>query len=229
MSGTLYGVGIGPGDPELLTAKAIRLLRDTPVLAWPAPLDGDGMARTIAAPHIPAGKVEIAIRLGFRPERDDTDAAYGNAAAAIAAHLEAGTDVAVLCEGDPLFFGSFIYLMTRLAPRFPIQVVPGVSSVMAAASALQIPICTLDDCVAIVPATRAEADMERALAAAEAGIIMKVGRHLPKVRRVLQRLDLLAGARYIERVGLPDQRIMPLDQVEQAPYFSVILVHKDVP
>jgi precorrin-2/cobalt-factor-2 C20-methyltransferase len=229
MSGTLYGVGVGPGDPELLTAKAIRLLRDTPVLAWPAPLEGEGMARTIAAPHIPAGKVEIAIRLGFRPERDDTDEAYGTAARAIAAHLEAGTDVAVLCEGDPLFFGSFIYLMTRLSPRFPVEVVPGVSSVMAAASALKVPLATLEDAVVIVPATRSEAEMEQVLAVTDAGIIMKVGRHLPKVRRVLERLDLLAGARYIERVGLPDQRIVPLEQVEKAPYFSVILVHKDVP
>lgn len=229
MSGILYGVGVGPGDPELLTAKAIRLLRDTPVLAWPAPLEGEGMARTIAAPHIVGTKTEIAIRLGFRPERDDTDEAYGTAADSIAAHLQAGTDVAVLCEGDPLFFGSFIYLMTRLAPRFPVEVVPGVSSVMAAAAALKVPLATLEDAVAIVPATRSEAEMERALAAADAGIIMKVGRHLPKVRRVLERLNLLAGARYIERVGLPDQRIAVLAEIDKAPYFSVILVHKDVP
>lgn len=229
MTGTLYGVGVGPGDPELLTAKAIRLLREVPVLAWPAPLEGDGMARTIAAPHIPAGKTEIAIRLGFRPERDDTDEAYGKAAETIAAHLEAGRDVAVLCEGDPLFFGSFIYLMTRLAPNFPVEVVPGVSSVMAAASALKVPLATLEDSVAIVPATRSEVEMERVLAVADAAVIMKVGRHLPKVRRVLGRLNLLAGARYIERVGLPDQRIAALDQVETAPYFSVILVHKSIP
>ncbi|MFA6022387.1 MAG: SAM-dependent methyltransferase [Rhodospirillales bacterium] len=134
MTGTLWGIGIGPGDPELLTAKAIRLLGALPVLAWPAPLDGDGMARTIAAAYIPPGKIEIPIRLSFRPDRDDTDAAYGRAAETIAAHLTAGRDVGILCEGDPLFFGSFIYVLNRLRDRFPVQVVPGISSPMAAAA-----------------------------------------------------------------------------------------------
>lgn len=228
MSGTLYGIGVGPGDPELLTAKAIRILKDAPVLAWPAPLEGIGMARTIAAPHVPVGKTEIAIRLGFRPERDDTDEAYGEAATEIAAHLEAGRDVAVLCEGDPLFFGSFIYLMARLS-RFPVEVVPGVSSIMAAASVLRTPLATLDDAVAIIPATRSEERIERMLEEADAAVIMKVGRHLPKVRRVLERLNLMSGARYVERVGLPDQRILSLADVGTAPYFSLILVHKDMP
>ncbi len=123
MSGTLYGIGIGPGDPDLLTLKAVKLLQSCPVIVWPAPLTGDGLARTIAAPHIPDGKTEIAIRLSFHPDRADTDAAYDQAASAIAAHLAAGRDVAVLCEGDPLLFGSFIYLLDRLRDQ-PVQVVP---------------------------------------------------------------------------------------------------------
>ena len=103
MSGTLYGLGIGPGDPELLTLKAVRILAAAPVLAWPAPLEGDGMARRIAAAHIPTGRIEIAIRMGFTVDRAGTEAAYDRAAAEIAQHLEAGRDVAVLCEGDPFF------------------------------------------------------------------------------------------------------------------------------
>lgn len=229
MRGILYGIGIGPGDAELLTVKAVRLLERVPVLAWPAPLEGEGLARAIAAPHIPPGKTEIAIRLSFRPERDDTDRAYDQAAAAIAAHLEAGRDVAVLCEGDPLFFGSFIYLMIRLRDRFDIEIVPGISSVMAAAAAARHPLATLDDAVAIIPATLPEDRIARLLAETEAAVIMKVGRHLPKVRRVLERLDLLAGARYVERVGQPGQRLAPLAEIAAAPYFSLILVHKDAP
>ncbi|MCR6629548.1 MAG: precorrin-2 C(20)-methyltransferase [Magnetospirillum sp.] len=225
MTGTLYGIGIGPGDAELLTLKAVRLIRACPVLAWPAPLEGDGLARTIAAPHVPAGKIEIAIRLSFRPERDDTDSVYDNAAATIAGHLAAGRDVAVLCEGDPLFFGSFIYLLTRLKDRFPVEVVPGIASPMAAAAAALHPLSTLEDAVAIVPATRPEAEIERLLAAADSAVIMKIGRHLPKVRRVLDRLDLTAKALVVERATQDRQRILPLAELAEAPYFSLILVH----
>jgi precorrin-2/cobalt-factor-2 C20-methyltransferase len=225
MSGTLYGIGVGPGDPELLTLKAVRLIAACPVLAWPAPLEGDGLARTIAAPHIPAGKTEIAIRLSFRPERDDTDDAYDCGAATIAGHLEQGRDVAVLCEGDPLFFGSFIYLMTRLSGRFPTQVVPGIASPMAAAAAALHPLSTLEDAVAIIPATRPEAEIERLLQAAESAVIMKIGRHLPKVRRVLDRLGLTDKALVVERATQDAQRLIPLAQAAEAPYFSLILVH----
>lgn len=225
MTGILYGIGVGPGDAELLTLKAVRLIQHCPVLAWPAPLEGEGLARTIAAPHLPAGKTEIAIRLSFRPERDDTDAAYDNAAATIAAHLEQGRDVAVLCEGDPLFFGSFIYLLTRLRDRFPVEVVPGIASPMAAAAAALHPLSTLEDAVAIIPATRDEAEIERLLAAAESAVIMKVGRHLPKVRRVLDRLNLTHKALVVERATQSRQRLIPLAELAEAPYFSLILVH----
>ena len=226
MSGTLYGIGVGPGDPELLTLKAVRLLARVPVIAWPAPLEGPGMARSIAAAAIPEGKTEIAIRLGFRPERDDTDQVYDAAAAAIAFHLDAGRDVAVLCEGDPLFFGSFAYLLARLEPRHPVEVVPGVSSPMAAAALLRQPLAALDDSLAVIPATKSEAEIERLLAGADAAVVMKIGRHLPKLRRVLARLGRESGVRVVERVGLDGQRVLDLDQAEAAGpiYFSLILV-----
>jgi len=226
MSGTLFGIGVGPGDPELLTLKAARLLAAVPVIAWPAPLEGPGMARTIAAAAIPEGKTEIAIRMGFRPERDDTEAAYDAGAAAIAGHLEAGRDVAVLCEGDPLFFGSFIYLLARLAPRHPVEVVPGIASPMAAAALLRQPLATLDDSLAIIPATKAEAEIERLLAGCDGAVIMKVGRHLPKLRRVLSRLGLEAGAQVVERVGLDGQRLLPFAAADSLGYFSLVIVHR---
>lgn len=224
MSGTLYGVGVGPGDPELLTLKAVRLIQSCPVLAWPAPLEGEGLARTIAAPHVTGTKTEIAIRLSFRPERDDTDSAYDAAAETIAGHLEAGRDVAVLCEGDPLFFGSFIYLLTRLRDRFAVEVVPGIASPMAASAVALRPLSTLEDGVAIIPATRSEAEIERLLAAAQSAVIMKVGRHLPKVRRVLDRLNLSDKALVVERATQDRQRLIPLADAAEAPYFSLILV-----
>ncbi len=226
MSPTLYGIGVGPGDPELLTVKATRILAEAPVIAWPAPLEGEGLARTIAARHIPAGRAEIAIRMGFGVDRAGAEAAYDQGAAEIAHHLEAGRDVAVLCEGDPLFFGSFIYLFGRLSPRFTVEIVPGVSSVMAAGAALQAPLCAWDDAVAIIPATRDEAAIEALLRQTEAAAIMKVGRHLPKIRRVLERLDLWDKARFIERVGLPGQRVFAPATVATLSYFSIILVHR---
>lgn len=226
LSGTLFGLGIGPGDPELLTLKAVRILAQSPVIAWPAPLEGDGMARQIAAAHIPPDRVEIAIRMGFTLDRSGTEAAYDKAADEIATHLTAGRDVAVLCEGDPFFFGSFIYLFARLSPRFPVEVVPGVSSIMAAGAALQSPLCAWDDGVAILPATRSEMEIEAAVAAADAMIFMKIGRNLPKIRRVLERAGLWDKARIIERVGLPGQRIFSPGEASELPYFSIILVHR---
>lgn len=225
LNGTLWGVGVGPGDPDLVTVKAQRLLQTVPVLAWPAPLEGLGLARSIASPHIPDGKIEIAIRLSFRPERDDTDAAYNLAADAIAAHLDKGRDVAVLCEGDPLFYGSFAYILERLGDRFPVRVIPGIASPMAAAAGHLMPLSGLDDSLVIIPATKSEAEIAALLAASDRAVIMKLGRHLPKIRRLLDqtgRTGMLA-----ERVGLEGERLLPLAQAgDEAAYFSLILVQK---
>jgi precorrin-2/cobalt-factor-2 C20-methyltransferase len=227
MSGTLFGIGVGPGDPELLTLKAARRLATAAVVAYPAPLVGESLARSIVAAHLRPGIEEIALRMpfvaGHRP-----DDAYDAGAAAIAGHLAAGRDVAVLCEGDPLLFGSFIYLLARLGHGFPVEIVPGVSSVTACAAVAAHPLTIRDDALVIVPATRPEAEIEALLAVAEAAAIMKVGRHLEKVRRVLQRLGLANAALCIERAGQPGQRIRRLDEVEagELPYFAIILLHK---
>lgn len=232
MTGTLYGIGVGPGDPELLTLKAVRLLARVSVLAYPAPMSGDSLARRIAAPHLGPVAEEIVLRMPFDPARR-ADEVYNEGAVSIAAHLSAGRDVAVLCEGDPFFFGSFVYLYARLAERFRVEVVPGVSSVMACAALLGHPLTARDDALVVIPAPRPAEEIERLLQAAESAAIMKLGRHLPKVVGVLERLGLLENARYVERAGQDGQRIRPLTDAARdaaaglaAPYFAMILVHK---
>jgi precorrin-2/cobalt-factor-2 C20-methyltransferase len=228
MSGTVWGVGVGPGDPELLTLKALRILRAAPVLAYPAPETGDSFARTIAAPHLPGGQQEIAIRMplgdGAFPKGDIYDAA----AESIAGHAVAGRDVAVLCEGDPFFYGSFMYLYARLAERCRVEIVPGVSSLMACADAGGVPLAAGSDVLSVIPAPLPEAELAARLAQCEAAAIIKVGRHLAKVRRVIAASGLMDRAHYVERATLPNQRLLPLAGMaaDAAPYFSMVLVHR---
>ena len=125
MTGTLYGLGIGPGDPELITLKALRLLRAAPVLAYPAPEHGESLARRIIAPHLDGERIEVAIRMPLVEARFPAQQVYDRAAEELGEHLDADRDVAVLCEGDPFFYGSFMYLFGRMAERFPVEVVPG--------------------------------------------------------------------------------------------------------
>lgn len=228
VSGRLYGIGVGPGDPELMTLKAARILADVPVVAYPAPDVGDSTARAIAAGFIPAGRTEIAIRIPMRPGRVPA-AIYDAAAAELAAHLAAGRDVAVLCEGDPFFYGTFIYLHDRLAPRFAAEIVPGVSSLVACAAAAGRPLVRRDGALAVLPATLDDAELERRLATGDGAAILKVGRHLPRLRRLLARLGRLDGAVFVARASRPDAQVLPLAATEDAPapYFSMILLADD--
>ncbi len=232
VSGTLRGVGVGPGDVELLTLKAVRVLRTVPVVAYPAPLEGICLARQIAESvlnHNPC-RIEIAIRMRFDADRISAQAAYDRGASAIATHLAAGRDVAVLCEGDPLFFGSFSYIVERLGYRFPVEVVPGVNSVTACSAVLQHPFALRDDRAAIIPAQLSEAKIEDLLRKVDSAALIKVGRHFAKVVGVLDRLDLLKRAWHIERAGQQGQRVNSLASMvggaESKTYFSMILVHR---
>ncbi len=225
--GTLYGLGVGPGDPELLTLKALRILRAAPVLAYPAPPEGESMARAIASSHLPGGQTEIAIRMPLDAARFPADEVYSAAAREIADHLRAGRDVAALCEGDPFFYGSFMYLFARLVDGHRIEVVPGVSSPMACAAALGAPLAAQNDVLSVLPAPLGEDRLKARLEECDAAAIVKVGRHVSKVRRVLRELGLEARARYIERASLAAERILPLSEAEDpAPYFSMVLVHR---
>lgn len=231
MSGTLYGLGIGPGDPELITLKALRILQSVPVIAYPAPEKGESLARRIVAPHIPedrpGGRTEIAIRMPLVEARFPAQEVYDAAAVDLRAHLSAGRDAAVLCEGDPFFYGSFMYLFGRMAEDFPVEVVPGVSSLTACAAVLGAPLAARNDVLSIIPAPLPEADLRARLENAEAAAIIKVGRHLPKVRKVLRDLGLSARARYVEHATMDNQKVLDLDEAGEAgaPYFSMILLH----
>ena len=228
MTGTLYGLGIGPGDPELITLKALRLLRSAPVLAYPAPETGDSLARAIVESHLPGGQIEIPIRMPMRVERFPAQDVYDRAALELSGHLGAGRDVAVLCEGDPFLYGSFMYLFGRMAERFPVRVVPGVSSLTACAAVLGAPLVARNDVLTVLPAPLDTAILRGHLAAADAVAIVKLGRHFARVRDVLVELGLDDRARYVERATMETQRLLPLDRVAPSavPYFSMILVHK---
>jgi len=228
MTGKLFGLGLGPGDPELITLKAHRILQQAPVIAWPAPDTGPSFARAIAAPHLPGGQVEIPIVVPMRTERFPARDVYDKAAGEIAAHLDAGRDVAVLCEGDPFFYGSFMYVFERLAASYETEVVPGVSSMMAAASAAGRPLAARNDVLTVVPGPLDDAELTKRINAADALAIIKIGRHFKRLRALIESLNLLPHAIYAERVSLEAQRLMPLAQVpdDTAPYFSMILIYK---
>jgi precorrin-2/cobalt-factor-2 C20-methyltransferase len=228
MTGTLYGLGIGPGDPELVTLKALRLLKAVPVVVYPAPEEGDSLARGIVAEHLPGGQTEIALRMPMVAARFPAQEVYDRGAEEIGGHLAAGRDVAALCEGDPFFYGSFMYLFGRVAERFPVEVVPGVSSLTACAAVLGAPLAARNDVLTVIPAPLEDHVLAALLRDAEAAAIIKVGRHLPRVRKVLRLLGLLDRARYVERATMAEQRILALAGVDgaSAPYFSMILVHR---
>ncbi|MDP7548747.1 MAG: precorrin-2 C(20)-methyltransferase [Alphaproteobacteria bacterium] len=228
MSGTLYGIGVGPGDPDLITLKAHKVLQTVPVIAYPAPEAGDSLARSIAAPHIPQGRREIVIRMAFDPQSAPECAAYDHAAVDIATILRGGEDVAVLCEGDPFFYGSFMYLFSRLQEEFTVQIVPGISSLMACAAASLTPLAARNEVLSILPAPMAAENLRRRLQAAEAAAIIKLGRHAAKVHGVLDELNLLDQAKYVAHAGMPGQVVQSLRHVDlaQVPYFAMILVRK---
>ncbi|MFO1155028.1 MAG: precorrin-3B C(17)-methyltransferase [Rhodospirillales bacterium] len=223
---TLYGLGIGPGDPGLLTIKAREILARVPVIAYPAPEDGDSLVRRIADPHVPADRIEIAIATPMVADRFPAQDVYDRFARILAGHLGEGRDVAVLCEGDPFLYGSFMYLYQRLAGDHRCVVVPGVSSLAAVAAVAGRPLCERNEVLTVVPATLGEEDLEAFLASTDAAAIMKVGRHLGKVKQILARLGREGDAVYVARATFADQRVLPLAEMTEksAPYFSMILV-----
>jgi precorrin-2/cobalt-factor-2 C20-methyltransferase len=228
MTGTLYGVGLGPGDPELMTLKTHRLISSAKVIAYPAPDSGESFARSIAADVIPEGTCEIPIVVPMRVDRFPAQEIYDKAAKEIAAVLETGQDVVTLCEGDPFFYGSFMYLFERLADRFQIEIVPGVTSLTACAAQLQRPLTSRNDVLTVIPGPLPDDDIRQKIDEAQAVAIMKVGRHLPRLRALLGEMGLLEQAGYVERASLAEQKVHRLIDLgaETAPYFSMILIYK---
>ncbi|MBZ8117304.1 precorrin-2 C(20)-methyltransferase [Roseovarius sp. LXJ103] len=227
MSGVLYGVGLGPGDPDLMTFKAHRLISGARVVAYPALAGAPSFARAIAAGVIAPGAREIVMDVPMTPERAPAQAAYDLGAAQIAQALEAGDDVICLCEGDPFFYGSFMYLYARLSDRFEVEIVPGVTSVTACAARAGMPLCARNERLTVLPGPLPEAELRGRIEGAESVVIMKVGRHLAKIRGVIEGLGLMSRAVYVERASLPEEVVCPLSEApEAAPYFSMILLTK---
>lgn len=232
--GKLIGVGVGPGDPELMTLKAVRVLGEAEVVAHFAKAGHASVSRATAARHLRAGVAELPLLYPVTTElpkcsagyRTAIGAFYDQAAADIAAELEAGRTVAVICEGDPLFYGSYMHLHARLARRFPTEIVAGVTGMSGCWSAAGMPIAQGDDVFTVIPATLPEDQLARRLADTNAAVVMKVGRHLPKLRRALQCSGRLDRAVYVERGSMADAVLTPLAAMpdDRAPYFAVVLV-----
>ncbi len=234
MSGLLLGIGVGPGDPGLLTLKAIDAIGRCDVIAHFAKAGHVSHARTTAAGHLPATALEIPLLYPVTTEipardaayRDAIDAFFNTAADTLAGHLQAGRTVGVLSEGDPLFFGSYMHVHVRLMNRFTTQVIPGVTAMSGCWSAAGLPIVQGDDALSVVPGTLDEEELARRLLRNEPTVIMKIGRNLPKIRSALLTAGRLDGAIYVERATMDGQRLTPLAEKKDdcAPYFAVVLV-----
>ena len=227
-TGRLSGIGVGPGDPDLLTLKAVRRINEAAVVAYPMSDDTHSFARSVAAAHIRPDHREVPMPIPYCQARAPAQAVYDRAADALAACLDAGEDVAVLCEGDPFLYGSFMYLFARLSDRFRVEVVPGVSSLTAAAAAAAAPLCSRNEVLSVLPAPLPDDALAPLLRRADSVALVKVTRHFARVRALIDALGLTAQARYVERATLPAQRVLPLDAVDPAtvPYFSMILINR---
>lgn len=235
--GHFYGVGLGPGDPELITLKAARLIASADVIAYHAGVGKESNARRIAADLIPSSAVEEELRYPVTTGRTEHPGGYAGAmasfyeesAARLAAHLELGRTVVLLAEGDPLFYGSYMYMHDRLSQRFPTDVVPGVPAFAAATAAVASPLVRQTDVLTILPGTLPEAELARRLADTDGAIIMKLGRTFPAVRSALAQAGRLEHALYVERASMPQERWLPVSEVdpETVPYFSLIVVPGD--
>jgi len=230
----LIGVGVGPGDPELLTLKAVRSLENADVIAWFAKSGNASNARNIVMRFLRPAAVELPLLYPVTTELPTQDPAYQEtirgffdaSAARIADHLHAGRTVAVLSEGDPLFFGSYMHIHVRLSKRFPTDVVPGITAMSGCWSAAGLPITQGDDVLTVVPGTLSADELVRRLRQNDPTVVMKIGRNLPKVRRALIEAGRLESAIYVERGTMQNQKLMPLAEKEddRAPYVALVLV-----
>jgi precorrin-2/cobalt-factor-2 C20-methyltransferase len=227
--GKLIGVGVGPGDPELLTVKAVRVINRAPVLAFIGASGRPSRAREIAAAHIAPGTRELVAVMPMGSDPAGTAHAYAQLATGIIGELGQGHDVVFLCEGDPLLYGSFAHLVERLGTRFECEAVPGITSAVAAASATLRPLALREQPLAIIPATMPPRRLEALLKDHERVVILKVGRHVAKVRQALGGARMLKSALLVENVTTADQRVRPLQAVgeEAAPYFSLVLASRE--
>ena len=233
-AGRLTGVGVGPGDPDLLTVRATRMIAAADVIAYHCARHGNSIARAAAAPYLRDGQAEEVLQYPVTTEGTAHPGGYAavmaefyeEATRRLAAHLEAGRDVVVLCEGDPAFYGSYQHLHTRLSERFTASIVPGISSVSAAAAAVGVPLVLHDETLTVLPGTLPDSELRARMAGADAVAVLKLGRSFDRVRSALDDTGLLDRARYVERAGTGAQRVEALADGDPAtvPYMSLALV-----
>lgn len=234
MTGTLYGVGLGPGDPELVTVKAARIIGTADVVAYHSARHGRSIARRIAEPYLRTGQIEEHLVYPVTTETTEHAGGYAGAmedfyresAERIAVHLDAGRDVALLAEGDPLFYSSYMHMHTRLTARFSAVIIPGVTSVSAASAAIATPLVTGDEVLSVLPGTMPVRELARRLADADAAVVLKLGRSYPQVREALSMAGRLDEAFYVERASTDAQRVLPAGEVDAdgVPYFSLAIL-----
>ena len=233
--GTIWGVGLGPGDPDLMSVRADRLLRGASHVAYFRKAGRPGQARRIVEDMLPEGVAEIPMEYPVTTEIPFTDpryneilaAFYEDSTAELRALSDAGHDVVVLAEGDPFFYGSFMHLYTRLKDVCPVQVVPAITGMAAAWTATGAPITWGDDVLSTVMGTLPEEDLVAQMRNADALVIMKIGRNIDKVRRALKAAGKYDQAWLVEFASMPDQTVQRLSEAEGkvTPYFSIIIVH----
>ncbi|MFB6806368.1 precorrin-2 C(20)-methyltransferase [Streptomyces sp. NPDC056387] len=233
-TGKLYGVGLGPGDPSLMTLRAVEVIAQAQVVAYHSARHGRSIARSIAAGHLRADHIEEPLVYPVTTETTDHPGGYQGAmeefyeesAARLAAHLDAGRTVAVLAEGDPLFYGSYMHMHKRLADRYEAEVIPGVTSVSAAAARLGTPLVEGEEVLTILPGTLPEEELTARLAATDSAVVMKLGRTFPAVRRAMEGSGRLAEARYVERATMQGERtgVLADTDPDSVPYFAVAVV-----
>ncbi len=233
VTGTLYGIGVGPGDPDLITVKAAKVLGAARIVAHFRKRGSAGHAWTIARPHVSPGAQELALEYPLTTEIAFTENGYigalsnfySSASESIRHLLHEGQDVALLSEGDPFFYGSFLHMYGRLRGLVPIEVVPGVTGMSGCWTAAAAPIALGDDVLTVLPGTLAKETLIAELQSTDAAVIMKVGHNLPKVREALYAAGRLDEAIYVERGTMLGERIAPLTEIgEAAPYFSIVLL-----
>ena len=233
MTAKLIGVGTGPGDPELLTLKAVRAIENADVVAYFAKQGNSSNARAIVASLITS---QIEEQLGYpvtteidrrhADYKSATAAFYAEAAERVAGHLDAGRTVAVLSEGDPLFYGSYMHIHVRLSQRYPTEVVPGITAMSGCWSQAGLPLVQGDDILSVLPGTLDEIALRDRLNGTDGAVIMKVGRNLAKIRRAIEAAGKLDGAIYVERGTMANgHHIRLVDKLDDvAPYFAIVLV-----
>jgi precorrin-2/cobalt-factor-2 C20-methyltransferase len=234
IKGRLIGVGTGPGDPELLTLKAVRAIQEADVIAFFCKKGSSGNGRAIVEAHIRPGTLELPLVYPVTVETHKDEADYrgpiadffDRSADDIAAHLDAGRHVAVLSEGDPLFYGSYMHLHVRLAGRYHTEVIAGVTAMSGCWSMTGMPLVQGDDILSVLPGTLSEEKLAERLENTDGAVIMKVGRNLPKIRRALASVGKLSGALYVERGTMANGAAQRLEERDEspAPYFSIVLV-----